>query len=166
MAAQEYNELFKRMCDLCKANKWGDPFNYARGKEIHMANILGHKIADTLSGADAEDEDGECEYKSTVNKNISATYNGISKHKTIEEQEQYLKTEKICKYTNHYFSRFDENGNVVEIYKMHCNKVFEYVWEKIKIQFFKTNRKDPRLGVQIPKKYIIENAIKIYPLVQ
>ena len=47
---------------------WGDPF-YARSREIHLAGVLGHTIADDYSGADAYDEDGPCEYKSTIGKN-------------------------------------------------------------------------------------------------
>ena len=43
-----------------------------------MANFLKHKVAETYSGPDGIDCDGECEYKSTIDKNIKATYNGIS----------------------------------------------------------------------------------------
>ena len=49
-----------------ESNGWGDPFSYARSREIHMAGILGHRIADDYSGADAFDDDGGCEYKSTL----------------------------------------------------------------------------------------------------
>ena len=38
-------ELYEQMYKLCKDNKWGDPFSYARGKEIYMANKLGHTVA-------------------------------------------------------------------------------------------------------------------------
>ena len=46
---------------LCKENSWGDPFSYARSREIHLANTLNHEVSKTLSGADAIDEDGECD---------------------------------------------------------------------------------------------------------
>jgi hypothetical protein len=60
---QKFQQLFEEMYNLCQEQGWGDPFSYARSREIHLAGILGHQIADTYSGADAEDQDGECEYK-------------------------------------------------------------------------------------------------------
>ena len=75
---QKFQKLFEEMYTLCEENNWGDPFSYARSREIHMAGVLGHKVAEDYAGADAYDEIGECEYKSTIGKNINATYNGIS----------------------------------------------------------------------------------------
>ena len=66
-AEQKFRELYEEMFDLCEENGWGDPFSYARAKEIHMAGLLGHKVSDTLSGADAYEKDGKpTEYKSTI----------------------------------------------------------------------------------------------------
>ena len=42
---QEYQQLYERMYHLCQENGWGDPFSYARSREIHLAGLLGHKIA-------------------------------------------------------------------------------------------------------------------------
>ena len=56
---EEYKNLYERLYGICEENEWGDPFSYARSREIHIAGTLGHKISDTLSGADAIDEDGE-----------------------------------------------------------------------------------------------------------
>jgi hypothetical protein len=75
---QEFKKLFERMYELCQENDWGDPFSYARSREIHIAGTLGHEISPTLSGADGIDEVGECEYKSTIAEKINGTYNGIS----------------------------------------------------------------------------------------
>ena len=36
-------ELYKQMYDICNRNNWGDPFSYARSKEIYMANFLKHQ---------------------------------------------------------------------------------------------------------------------------
>ena len=55
-----YQALYEEMYHLCEEQGWGDPFSYARSREIHMAGILGHRIADDYSGADAFDEDGGC----------------------------------------------------------------------------------------------------------
>ena len=68
---QKFQKLFEEMYTLCEENNWGDPFSYARSREIHMAGVLGHKVAEDYAGADAYDEIGECEYKSTIGKNIN-----------------------------------------------------------------------------------------------
>ena len=159
---QKFASLFEDMCKLCNDNMWGDPFAPGRGREIIMANSLGHKVASKLSGADAyENGDEPVEYKSTTQNKISATYNGISVQETWEKQVEYLNNEKICKYKNHYYARFND-GKIVEMYKMGCNKVIEYLLPRLKIQFDKEKKgKDPRLGVNITKKYIINNSVKL-----
>ena len=161
---QEFASLFERMYEICEQEGWGDPFSYARSREIHMANTLGHQIATTLSGADAIDEEGECEYKSTINENgIQATYNGISVQPTWEQQVEYLENTKIGKYKNHYYARY-KGAEIVELYKMSAEKVLAYLMPKLQNQYHRESKsKDPRLGVTIPKKYILENAILIDP---
>jgi len=72
---QEYCHLFERMYDLCKEQEWGDPGSYARSREIYMAIKFGHQVATTYSGADAFDGDIPLEYKSTIGKKLTATYN-------------------------------------------------------------------------------------------
>ena len=157
-----FMELYKQMYDICKRNNWGDPFSYARSKEIYMANFLKHKVAETYSGPDGIDGDGECEYKSTIDNNIKATYNGISVQETWEKQLEYLQNKKIAKYKNHYFARFDE-GIIREIYKMDGNKVLELLLPKLKKQFEKENKgKDPRLGASLCKNEIVNNSELIY----
>ena len=84
-STQKYKFLFESLYKLCEDENWGDPMSYARSREILIAGTLGHKIADTLSGADAIDEDGECEYKSTVSLSINGSYNGISVQPTWKE---------------------------------------------------------------------------------
>jgi hypothetical protein len=155
--AYHFEELYK----LCKENSWGDPFSYARSREIHLANKLNHEVSKSLSGADAIDEDGECEYKTTIGKNISATYNGISVQETWEEQVKYLNKKKICKYKNHYFARYD-GAKICEVYKMDCQKVIDGLLPNLKKQFDKAWKgKDPRLGYTLNHKYIVANSIKI-----
>ena len=94
-----------------------------------MAGILGHRIADDYSGADAFDEDGGAEYKSTIAGSIIATYNGISVQDTWEEQERYLIEDKIGKYKNHYYARY-EGGKIAEVWRLHCDDVLSIVLEK------------------------------------
>ena len=161
---QIFNELYKQMYDICKKNNWGDPFSYARSKEIYMANFLKHKISETYSGPDGIDCDGFCEYKSTITKNIKATYNGISVHKTWDEQLEYLSKQKIGKYKNHYIARFDD-GEIKEIYKMDGNKVLELLLPKLKKQYFNVNKgKDPRLGASLSQTDIKNNGNLIYKI--
>lgn len=161
---EQFLECWEKMYQICKDNGWGDPFNYSRGKEIIIANYLGHTVAPELAGADGY-EDKEMtkpvEYKSTIGKTINATYNGISVQPTWDEQEKYLKEEKICKYKHHYFARFKE-GKIVELYKMTGNKVYDFIVPKLKKQYFQQKKgKDPRLGTTIPKNFIINNSEKL-----
>jgi hypothetical protein len=117
---------------------------------------LGHTVADTYSGADAIDEDGECEYKSTIANSINATYNGISVQDTWEEQERYLIEDKLGKYANHYIARYDE-GKVVEVWKLDGDTVLSILLPKLKKDWGRKingNHKDPRLSGNITKKEI------------
>jgi len=151
---EEFAMLFEKMYKLCDKQGWGDPFSYARSREIHIAGTLDHKISDTLSGADGIDEDGECEYKSTIGKNINGAYNGISVQPTWEEQVEYLKNKKIAKYKNHYIARY-EGGKIAEIWKLDGMDVFNILLPKLKRGFESTkNRKDPRLGASLTQKEI------------
>ena len=152
---QKYRQLYEEMHDLCEEQGWGDPFSYARSKEIHMAGSLGHKVADDYSGADAFDEDGGCEYKSTIGKTINATYNGISVQDTWEKQKEYILKDKIGKYENHYYARYD-GGKIAEVWKLTCNDVLDILLPKIKKQFDQgtSHKKDPRIGVSVSQKEI------------
>jgi len=159
---QNYKFLFESIYKLCENEKWGDPMSYARSREILIAGTLGHKIADTLSGADAIDEDGECEYKSTISTSINGSYNGISVQPTWEEQVEYLKNKKIAKYKNHYIAQF-KSGKIVEIWKLDGMDVLNILLPKLKRGFESTkNRKDPRLGASLTKKEIHANGEKIF----
>tara|TARA_B100000927_G_scaffold289999_1_gene287776 strand:+ start:2925 stop:3428 length:504 start_codon:yes stop_codon:yes gene_type:complete len=150
-----YQQLFEAMYELCDQQGWGDPFSYARSREIHLAGILGHSVADDYSGADAFDADGNpVEYKSTIGKKLTATYNGISVQDTWDNQVKYLKEEKIGKYKDHFFARYS-NGQVVEVWQMSGDDVLKLLLPSLKKQFYSTKvRKDPRLGYTIPFKQI------------
>jgi hypothetical protein len=159
---QKYKFLFESLYELCEDENWGDPGSYARSREILMACLLGHKIAPTLSGADAIDEDGECEYKSTISTSINGSYNGISVQPTWEEQVDYLTNKKIAKYKNHYIARF-VRGKIVEIWKLDGMDVLNILLPKLKRGFESTkNRKDPRLGASLTQKEIYEYGEKVY----
>lgn len=158
----EFDYLFERMHELCEIHSWGDPFSYARAREIHMANRLGHTISKNYSGSDAVTSEGILvEYKSTIGNSINATYNGISVQPTWDEQVKYLKNDKIAKYPLHFFSRYSE-GKIKEIWKMDGTKVYELLLPKIKKQYDNTKRKDPRLGASLSSKEIKNNAILHY----
>ena len=163
-AHSQYQNLFHQLYKLCEVQGWGDPFSYARSREIHMAGILGHRIASSYAGADAFDEAGECEYKSTISTSIKATYNGISLQDTWELQEKYLREEKIGKYENHYHARYD-GPQIMEIWRLKCVDIIDIILPKVKKQFSKKrsgNAKDPRIGVSICQKEIQKHGVKVY----
>ncbi len=160
---QRYQALYQEMYQLCEEQGWGDPFSYARSREIHMAGVLGHTIADDYSGADAFDDDGGCEYKSTIADKVNATYNGISVQDTWEEQERFIREDKIGKYPNHYYARYD-GGKIAEIWKLDCKTVLSILMPKIERQYPKKkngNHKDPRIGVTVSTKEITTNGQRI-----
>ena len=157
---ERFKQLYEEMYSLCGGS---DPFSYARAREIYMATVLGHTVADTYSGADAYDGDIPLEYKSTIAKSINATYNGISVQDTLEEQERYIIEDKIGKYPYHYYARFAD-GKIVEAWKLTGEKVLEILLPKIKKQYPKKkngNAKDPRIGVTVSQKEIKENGERI-----
>jgi len=161
-AKQKYIKLYKEMADLCEKEGWGDPFSYARSKEIYAACVLGHDIAPTLSGADAYNEKGEpVEYKSTINKKIKGSYTGISVQSTWEKQERYLREEKLANYPEHFYNRF-ENGKLVESWKLTGDKVFNILLPKLKKKYATIlTKKDPRLSADITNKDIKNNGTQI-----
>ena len=156
-----FKELYEEMYSLCGGI---DPFSYARAREINMAATFGHTIADTYSGADAYDNQGNwLEYKSTIAEIINATYNGISVQDSWEEQERYIIEDKIGKYPQHYYARFD-TGKIVEAWKLNSDKVLDILLPKIIKQYPKKKNgggKDPRIGVTVSQKEIKENGSQI-----
>ena len=154
---------FEMLYEISDKNEWGDPFNYNRGREIHMANELGHQIASTFSGEDASDERGKCEYKSTTQDRINGTYNGISVQDSWEDQVDYLENKKIKCYNNHYVARY-KGAKIVEMYKLDGEKVYEILAPKLKKDFdrkSKSTKKDPRLSASLSMTNIKQNGQKI-----
>ena len=146
---QKYLSLYKEMAQLCEQQRWGDPFSYARSKEILAAIALGHSVADTFSGADAFDESGKpCEYKSTTGKSCKGAYTGVSVQESWTEQEKYLVEKKIKPY-QHFYNRF-ENGQLVEAWTIPGDVVHELLLPKFKKKFSTVlSKKDPRLSANI-----------------
>ena len=164
-AETKFSQLFDELYKLCDENNWGDPFSYARAREINLANLLGHKISSTLSGADGYQEvDGKLvpvEYKSTISKKIKADYNGISVQDTWENMGEYIRNEKIGKYPFHYYSRY-EGSKIVEVYRLTGEQVINIGLPKLKKQFENTKKKkDPRASFAITTKEIKEFGIQI-----
>lgn len=156
-AQQRYLDAFAALYEAAEEMNAGDPMSYARSREIHLACILGHSVADTYSGADAYEADGTpVEYKSTIGKNISATYNGISVQPTWEDQEAYLIEHKIGCYPRHYYARY-EGPKVVEVWVMDSDTVLSLLLPKAEKQY-STKRngkaKDPRIGVTLSSSEI------------
>ena len=159
---ERYIQLFEELADLCEKHNFGDPFSYARSKELYAAFILGHTIAPDYSGADAINSNGqEVEYKSTINKNIKGSYTGISVQSSWEEQERYLREEKIAKYPEHFFNRF-EGGKLVESWRLTGDKVFDILLPKLKKKYSTVlSKKDPRLSANVTSKEIKKYGTQI-----
>ena len=144
-----FERLFTIMDTFASQNGYGDVFSYGRGREIMQAIYNGHKIANTYSGADGIDKNGDgSEYKSTIQQKILATYNGLSCKPTWEKQVCYLKNDKIGKYKYHYFSRF-QDGKIVEMWKASSDDVLNILLPQLSKKYHKPDRSknaDPRLS--------------------
>ena len=152
---EKYANLYKEMYKLCVEQNWGEPFSYARSKEILLANMLGHTIADTFSGADAFNQDGKpVEYKTTNGLKIQGSYTGISRFLVWSDQEHYLRFEKIGKYEEHYYARF-EDGHIAEIWMLTGQQVLDILLPKLKRKFETSKKnKDPRLSAIVTNSEI------------
>ena len=161
---QKFAKLYKEMWDLCQENDWGDPFSYARAKEIYATCALGHSMpgADAYSGADGINEKGEgVEYKSTIGKNVKGAYTGISVKPTWAEQDKYLFEEKIAKYPEHYYNRF-ENGELVESWRLDGQTAYEILQPKVKKKYPDAHKKaDPRLSATVTNKEIKQYGTRV-----
>jgi hypothetical protein len=159
---QRYVQLYEELWQLCKSQTWGDPFSYARSREIHLAVTLGHTIAQKFAGPDGHETDGTAvEYKTTTTNKICGTYNGISVHDTWEKQLDYLKTKKIGCYKWHYIARYNDD-KIVEIWRLSGDKVMEILEPKLNKQWHsEKKRKDPRLGAQLTSRDITTFGEKI-----
>lgn len=161
---KRFYECFQELSDICAEAKWGDPHSYARGREIYAACVLGHKVSDTLSGADGYDQEGNpVEYKSTIGKHCQGAYTGVSVKSTWEAQKEYLIKEKICKYPWHFYNRFD-GGKLVESWKMSGQKVYEILLPKLKKKYEKLSTStaaDPRLAATVTWKEIKKHGSQV-----
>jgi hypothetical protein len=162
---EQYKLLYSAMYKVCEDNEWGDPFSYARSKEIRMSIEFGHCIGKTYSGEDAYIiEDGvkkKFEYKSTIDNAVKGVYNGISVKPTLEEQIDYITNDKIGCYDTHYFSRF-ANGEIAETWAIPGSKMVEILLPKVVKQYKSTTKKaDPRIGVSISHREITKNGVRI-----
>lgn len=158
---EDLNESFRRLRDEFG---FDDLTNYGRLKEFAMAAALGHEFPGEYADADAFDENGSpVEYKSTVQEIINATYNGISVQPTWDDQLQYLREEKICKYGDHFYARFPRhNLEIREMYRLDGSTVLELLLPKLKRQFdSQKQRKDPRLGSSIGQTDIREYGTRV-----
>ena len=163
-AQQKYLSAFSALYEAAEELQAGDPMSYARSREIHMACLLGHTVADTYSGADAFLPDGTpVEYKSTIGKTISATYNGISVQPTWEEQESYLIDHKIGCYPQHFYARY-EGATVAEIWVLDSDSVLSLLLPKAQKQYATKRNgkaKDPRIGVTLSASEIRQHGTRI-----
>lgn len=153
MSPQEkYVELYKEMAILCEEQDWGDPFSYARSKEIYATCALGHTMPgpSDYSGADAINKHGRgVEYKSTIGPRVKGSYTGISVQPTWDEQVKYLRERKILPYDEHFFNRF-QDGELVESWVLTGQQVYDILVPKLEKKFATvSSNKDPRLSADV-----------------
>tara|TARA_R110000851_G_scaffold95367_1_gene207187 strand:+ start:380 stop:922 length:543 start_codon:yes stop_codon:yes gene_type:complete len=148
--------------EICKELNLGDWTSYARIKEIIASFALGHRISDKFSGADAINErKEEVEYKSTTGKNCKGSYTGISNQSTWSAMDNYLIEEKILKYPEHYFNRFD-NSKLVESWMMTGQQVYDFIVPKVKRSYeTRHRRKDSRSSGNVTWAEIKNNGTQI-----
>jgi hypothetical protein len=160
---EEYIKLYKRMSELCHEQQWGDPFSYARSKEIAAAIELGHQVAPKFSGADAIMSDGsEAEYKSTTDKTVKGSYTGISVQENWEKQKKYLSDEKIKKYPFHFYNRFVVGG-LAESWQLSGDIVYNLLLPKLEKKYPTVlSKKDPRLSAGITTGEIKKYGKKVF----
>jgi hypothetical protein len=145
-----------------KAAGIGDVFSYSKIKEVLIAAELGHNVSANYDGADGIEPDGTlAEYKSTIGSRINATYNGISKQPTWEQQEKYLKEKKIGKYPNHYYARF-EGVQIVELWKLRSDDVLKILLPKLKRDWDRKDSIDSKHTDQRPGANVCMTEIKKY----
>ena len=164
-SGKKYQELYEEMCLLCEKNNWGKPFeDKSKANYLFMANFLNHKIITNYYNV-LPFEDDEMKIPSKYyasNDDVCGPYVGIVIQGSWEMQKKKLENVEVKKYKNHYFARFDK-GKIAELYKMDCEKVFEYLLPKVKIIYEeqKNNKRNPEISLEIPKSYILANSSKI-----
>lgn len=163
-AQQQYLDAFRALYEAADALGAGDPMSYARSREIHLACVLGHRVADSYSGADAYEPDGTpVEYKSTIGAAISATYNGISVQPTWEDQEAYLIEHKIGCYPRHYYARYD-GAEIAEVWVLDADNVLDLLLPKAERQYATKRNgkaKDPRIGITLSAREIHQYGLPL-----
>ena len=161
-AQKLYISLYERMAALCESQGWGDPFSYARSKEILTSIELGHTVAETLSGADGYNQEGQpVEYKSTTGPKVKGSYTGISVQETWAAQVEYLRNEKILKYPEHYYSRF-EDGRLVEAWRLSGQQVYDILLPKLERKYPTVlSKKDPRLSADVTTSDIEKYGVQV-----
>ena len=161
-APEEYKKLYERMARLSAEQGWGDPFSYARSKEIYAAIELGHTIAKDFAGADAYNKAGQpVEYKSTTGEKVKGSYTGISVRDSWEDQVHYLREEKLAKYPEHFYNRFN-NGRLAESWQLSGQQVFDLLLPKLEKKYPTVlSKKDPRLSANVTNTEINKYGKKV-----
>ena len=154
---KEFKHHVNCISDISDTLGFGDPFSYNRMREILMAIELGHDVSTVYAGGDAVDENGEeVEYKSTIQKKLTAQYTGVSVYDDWYEQLSYLKNEKIGGYKYHYIALFVGHNKIKAIYRLTGEQVINFTEEAFKESWENRHRrKDPRLSATLSEDQIL-----------
>ena len=149
---------------MAKAGYSTDPRTY---RETVAALLTGCRPTIEKSGADCyllreDGSEAKCERKSSEGK-LGGAYTGISWQEIWEEQERYIREDKIGNCEWHYFDHFDKRtGSLVECYRIPGDLLVDKKiaglhkqWED-RLEKMRKGKlpKDPRLSFSLGARFI------------
>lgn len=153
----------------------GDPLAPCRYREILMANYLSHEVSETLQGCDAfkitdkgkrevyEYKTKTCKRSKKTGEILPSSLEGrydLSSQINWEEQDKYLRKEKIMNYKYHYYAVFNEKQQMKELWMLSGKKVYNLLLPAIKEKYFqdKSRLKNQSLYVSLSAEKIRKNG--------
>ena len=153
----------------------GDPLAPCRYREILMANYLSHEVGETLQGCDAfkitdkgkkevyEYKTKTCKRSKKTGEILPSSLEGrydLSSQINWEEQDKYLRKEKIMNYKYHYYAVFNEKQQMKELWMLSGKKVYNLLLPAIKQKYEqdKKHLKNQSLYVSLSSEKIRKNG--------
>jgi hypothetical protein len=168
-------EKMQEVIHIAKMIGAGDPLAPCRYREILMANYLSHEVSETLQGCDAfkitdKGKREVFEYKTKTCKRSKKTGGilpsslegryDLSSQINWEEQDKYLRKEKIMNYKYHYYAVFNEKQQMKELWMLSGKKVYNLLLPAIREKYFqdKKHLKNQSLYVSLSAEKIRKNG--------
>ena len=168
-------EKMQEVIHIAKMIGAGDPLAPCRYREILMANYLSHEVGETLQGCDAfkitdkgkielyEYKTKTCKRSKTTGEILPSSLEGrydVSTQINWEEQDKYLRKEKIMNYKYHYYAVFNEKQQMKELWMLSGKKVYNLLLPAIKQKYEQDKRhlKNQSLYVSLSSEKIRKNG--------